>query len=196
MKANLNVILASASPRREQLLREMGLLFRVIRPNGVVEETAGAAPDVLVMQNAQRKARAVAGQHRESVVIGADTEVVLDGVVFGKPRDLNEAETMLAKLAGRRHDVLTGVCVIHRVFNTEITFAERSGVWMRAVTREQIRDYFTKVNPLDKAGAYGAQEHGDLIIERIEGSFRNVMGLPVERLQATFEKLGILGALD
>jgi septum formation protein len=196
LKANLNVILASASPRREQLLREMGLLFRVIRPNGVVEVTAGVAPDVLVMQNAQRKARAVAGQHRESVVIGADTEVVLDGVVFGKPRDLNEAETMLAKLAGRRHDVLTGVCVIHRVFNTEITFAERSGVWMRAVTREQIRDYFTKVNPLDKAGAYGAQEHGDLIIERIEGSFCNVMGLPVERLQATFEKLGILGALD
>ena len=174
----------------------MGLLFRVIRPNGVVEVTAGVAPDVLVMQNAQRKARAVAGQHRESVVIGADTEVVLDGVVFGKPRDLNEAETMLAKLAGRRHDVLTGVCVIHRALDTEITFAERSGVWMRAVTREQIRDYFTKVNPLDKAGAYGAQEHGDLIIERIEGSFRNVMGLPVERLQATFEKLGILGALD
>ena len=98
---------------------------------------------------------------------------------------------MLSKVAGRRHDVLTGVCIIHRALDTEITFTERSGVWMRALTREQIRDYITKVNPLDKAGAYGAQEHGDLIIERIEGSFSNVMGLPVERLQATFEKLGI-----
>jgi septum formation protein len=186
------IILASASPRREQLLREMGLRFTVIRPDGVEEATHGAAPDVLVMQNAQRKARAIAGRHREALVIGADTEVVLDGVVFGKPRDLDDAEAMLAKLAGRRHDVLTGVCVIHRTFDTEITFAERTGVWMRPVTRAQIRDYFTKVTPLDKAGAYGAQEHGDLIIERLEGSFSNVMGLPVERLQATLEKLGLV----
>jgi len=165
----------------------------------------------LVMQNAQRKARAVCGHHRESIVIGADTEVVLDGVIFGKPRDLNEAEAMLTKLTGRRHDVFTGVCVIHRVLDTEITFAERTGVWMRAVTREQIRDYFTKMNPRDNgggnsdhsekwqkthgylswAGAYAVQ-HGD-IVERIEGSYSNVMGLPVERLGATLEKLGILG---
>jgi septum formation protein len=178
------------------LLREMGLHFCVVRPDGVEEATHGAAPDVLVMQNAQRKARAVAGHHREAIVIGADTEVVFDGIVFGKPRDLKEAEVMLSKLAGHRHDVFTGVCVIHRVFDTEITFAEHSSVWMRAVTREQIRDYFTKVNPLDKAGAYGAQEHGDLIIERIEGSFNNVMGLPVERLRATFEKLGVLSVAD
>ncbi len=190
------IILASASPRREQLLREMGLRFRVVRPEGVEEATRGAAPEVLVMQNAQRKARAVAGRFREAVVIGADTEVALDGVVFGKPRDLAGAEAMLSKLAGRRHEVLTGVCVIHRAFDTEIAFAERSGVWMKPLTRQQIRDYFTKVNPLDKAGGYGAQEYGDLIIERIEGSFSNVMGLPVERLRATFEKLGILSATD
>ncbi len=190
------IILASASPRREQLLREMGLRFRVVRPEGVEEATRGAAPEALVMRNAQRKARAVAGRFREAVVIGADTEVALEGVVFGKPRDLADAEAMLSKLAGRRHEVLTGVCVIHRALDTEITFAERSGVWVKPLTREQIRHYFTKVNPLDKAGAYGAQEHGDLIIERIEGSFSNVMGLPVERLRATFEKLGILGASD
>jgi septum formation protein len=188
------IILASASPRREQLLREMGLRFTVIRPDGVEEATHGAAPDVLVMRNAQGKARAVAGRHREALVIGADTEVVLDGVVFGKPRDLNDAEAMLSKLAGRRHDVFTGVCVIHRVFDTEITFAERTEVWMPPATRGQIREYFKKVDPLDKAGGYAAQEHGDLIIERIEGSFTNVMGLPVERLQATLEKLGILGS--
>jgi septum formation protein len=190
------IILASASPRREQLLREMGLHFRVIRPDGVEEATGGVAAHVLVMNNAHRKARAVAGRHREAIVIGADTEVVLDGVVFGKPRDLNDAAAMLSKLGGRRHEVLTGVCVIHRALETEITFAERSGVWMRALTPVQIREYFTKVNPLDKAGAYGAQEYGELIIERIEGSFSNVMGLPVERLRATFEKLGMLGVVD
>lgn len=190
------IILASASPRREQLLREMRLRFRVVRPEGVEEATRGAAPDVLVMQNARRKARAVAGRFPDALVIGADTEVVLDGVVFGKPRDLADAEAMLGKLAGRRHDVWTGVCVIHRALDTEIAFAERTGVWMRPLTREQIRDYFTKVNPLDKAGAYGAQEHGERILERVEGSFSNVMGLPVERLRATLEKLGVLSAAD
>ncbi|MEI8063896.1 MAG: Maf family protein [Verrucomicrobiota bacterium] len=181
------IILASASPRRELLLREMGLRFRIVLPTGVEEATGGAVPDVLAMQNAQRKARAIAGRHGEALVIGADTIVVLAGMVFGKPRDLAEAETMLGQLAGRRHDVLTGVCVVDRT--REITFAERTGVWMRPLSREQIRDYFTKVNPLDKAGAYGAQEFGELILERVEGSFSNVMGLPVERLRTTLEEL-------
>jgi len=181
------IILASASPRRELLLREMGLHFRVVLPTGVDELTGGLAPDVLAMHNAQRKARAVAGHHRDAVVIGADTIVVLDDVVFGKPRDLPAAEVMIGQLAGRRHDVFTGVCIIDR--QREITFAERTGVCMRALNTEQIRDYFTKVNPLDKAGAYGAQEFGELILERVEGSFRNVMGLPVERLSAALEQL-------
>lgn len=185
------IILASTSPRRELLLREMGLRFTVIQPTGVEEATSGYAPDVLVMRNAQHKARAIAGRHRNALVIGADTEVVLDGVVFGKPRDLVDAEKMLGKLAGRRHDVLTGVCLVHRELDTEITFAERTGVSMRPLTTAQIRHYFTKVNPLDKAGAYGAQEFGELIIDRVDGSFSNVMGLPVERLRATLEKLGL-----
>jgi len=184
------IILASASPRRELLLREMGLRFGVVLPTGAEEATGGAAPDVLAIQNAQRKARAVAGHHSEALVIGADTIVVLDGVIFGKPRDLADAETMLGKLAGRRHDVFTGVCITCHQLKTEITFAERTGVWMRALNREQIRDYFTKVNPLDKAGAYGAQEFGELILERVEGSFSNVMGLPVERLRTALEKIG------
>jgi len=186
------IILASASPRRELLLREMGLQFTVVRPGGVTEATSGFAPDVLVMRNAQDKARAVAELHPEALVIGADTEVVLDGAVFGKPADMRAAEMMLAKLAGRRHDVFTGVCIIHIPMELELTFAERTSVTMRPLTPLQIRDYFTKVNPLDKAGAYGAQEFGELIIERTEGSFSNVMGLPVERLRATFEKLGLM----
>jgi len=184
------IILASASPRRELLLREMGLRFRVLAPDGVEELATGATPEVLSLQNAQLKARAVAGHHPESLVIGADTIVVLDGNVYGKPRDLADAGRMLAELAGRQHTVITGVCLIRRSTGTELTFAEHTKVWMRALDAGQIADYHKKVNPLDKAGAYGAQEFGASIIERIEGSFANVMGLPVERLQGALERLG------
>jgi len=188
------IILASASPRRKQLLREMGLHFTVVLPGEVEESLSGAAPDVLAMRNAQRKTRAVDGRYRDALVIGADTIVVLDGEVFGKPRDLDEAVTMLERLAGRQHEVITAVCLARRAFGTEITFADRSRVWMKPLTRTQIEQYFQRVNPLDKAGAYAAQEHGETIIDRIEGSFHNVMGLPTERLRATLGKLGMLGA--
>lgn len=187
------IILASASPRREQLLREMRLPFRVVRPDGVEEVSAGAAPEVLAMQNAQLKARAVAGRHPDSIVIGADTIVVLDGKIFGKPSNPNEAMKMLEQLVGRQHQVMTAVCLIHRSLDMEITFADTTRVWMRALTREQIGEYFSKINPLDKAGAYAAQKHGNTIIERVEGSYSNVVGLPTERLRATLEKLGMIG---
>ena len=186
-------ILASASPRREQLLREMGLRFTVVVPTGVEEASGGAAPDVVALQNAQRKARAVAGSHSAAMVLGADTIVVLGKEIFGKPRSMEEATAMLAQLAGHQHVVITGVCLIHRALDTELTFCESTRVWMQALTREQIREYFTKMNPLDKAGAYAAQEHGETIIERIEGSFSNVMGLPMERLRATLERIGVIG---
>jgi septum formation protein len=185
------IILASASPRREQLLHEMGLRFMVVRPEGVEEEIAGAAPDVLAIHNAQRKARAVAGRHPDAMVIGADTIVVLDGKVFGKPRDLADALRTLEQLAGHPHEVITGVCLLYRALDTELTFADTTRVWMRSLTRAQIGDYLNKINPLDKAGAYAIQEHGEGIVERIEGSYSNVMGLPTERLRATFERIGM-----
>lgn len=183
------MILASASPRRELLLREMGLAFTVIRPDGVEELESGLAPEALASHNAQRKARAVAGRRREALVLGADTIVVLDGVVHGKPRDMAEARRMLGRLAGRAHEVFTGVCLVHASRGLEISFCERTLVWMKPFTAGEIAAYFLKVNPLDKAGAYAAQEHGDTIIERIEGSFTNVMGLPVERLRAALVPL-------
>jgi septum formation protein len=181
-------ILASASPRREQLLREMGLRFTIVRPDGVDETDTGSAPDVVALHNAQLKARAVAGRHPDAIVLGADTIVVLDGKIYGKPSDLPAAAVMLGKLAGRRHEVITGVCLIHK---TEISFTDKSGVCMKPLTPAQIVAYHARMNPLDKAGAYAAQEFGESIIERIEGSFSNVMGLPVERLRATLEKFGV-----
>ncbi len=183
------IILASGSPRREQLLREMGLRFIVVRPDNVEEALTGAAPEVLASQNAQRKARAVAKQHPTALVIGADTVVALGGKLFGKPRDKTDAVAMLTELAGRQHDVFTGVCVTHRVRNVEATFCDCTKVWMKPLTRDEICAYYGKIDPLDKAGAYAAQEHGDTIIERIDGSFSNVMGLPVERLRVVLEKL-------
>jgi septum formation protein len=185
------IILASASPRRELLLREMGLTFSVVAPTDVEEAAGGAAPDVVALHNAQRKARAVAGRQPLAWVIGADTIVVLDGEIFGKPRDRAEAAVMLGRLAGRPHTVITGVCLVRRCSQSEISFTEMTRVWMRALTPAQIAAYHDRVNPLDKAGAYGAQEFGASIIERIEGSFPNVMGLPVERLRATLDLLSL-----
>ncbi|HUJ10390.1 MAG TPA: Maf family protein [Verrucomicrobiae bacterium] len=185
------IILASASPRREQLLREMGLRFLVVQPPNVQEFHAGAAADVLAMQNAQRKARAVTGSYPDKMIIGADTVVVLDGTIFGKPRDRDEAAQMLKRLVGRQHQVITGVCLLHHPLDTELTFADTTRVWMHALTTPQIQDYLSKINPLDKAGAYAIQEHGAGIVERIEGSYANVMGLPVERLRTMLERFGV-----
>jgi septum formation protein len=186
------IILASASPRREQLLREMGLRFLVVRPDDIEELSGGAAPDTVAMQNAQRKARAIAGRHPDALVIGADTVVVLDRKIFGKPREHAEARHMLGQLAGQRHEVITGVCLIHRALDTELLFADTTRVWMRPLSSTDVSNYLAKVNPLDKAGAYAIQEHGEGIIERIDGSYSNVVGLPVERLRATLERLGML----
>ena len=170
----------------------MGLRFKVVQPVGVEEVNAGAAPDVLAIQNAQHKARAVAGRHPDEMVIGADTVVVLDGTIFGKPDDHTEAVRMLEQLAGHQHEVITGVCLLHRWLDTELTFADTTRVWMRPLTKAQIQDYLSKVNPLDKAGAYAIQEHGAGIVEHIEGSYDNVMGLPTERLRATFQRIGMV----
>ena len=186
------IILASASPRRERLLREMGLRFVVVRPDDTEELSGGAAADVVAMHNAQLKARAVAGRHPGSVVIGADTIVVLAGQIFGKPRDRGEARRMLGQLAGQRHEVITGVCLLHRSLDTELVFADTTRVWMRLLSPAQIADYLASINPLDKAGAYAIQEHGEGIVERIDGSYSNVVGLPVERLRATLERLGMV----
>ena len=186
------IILASQSPRRSQLLREWGLPCQVVPPVDVPEELTGAAPHVLAMNNARAKARAVAAGQANAVVIGADTIVVLGEVIFGKPDDRADAARMLRQLVGRAHAVMTGVCVVHRALETEIVFHERTRVWMHPLDEAGIQRYLTAIDPLDKAGAYAIQEQGDLIVDRIEGSYSNVMGLPMERLKGTLEKLGIV----
>ena len=172
------LILASASPRRRDLLASAGFDFRVVVAD--VEEIDDPAIDAatLVRVNALLKARAVAAKHPDALVLGADTTVVLDGKIYGKPADMAEARTMLQALAGRTHEVLTGVALI--CGGREHVFHETSRVTFRNDIDSDT--YFSHVNPLDKAGAYAAQEHAEEIIERIEGDRNNVIGLPVARV--------------
>ena len=178
------LILASASPRRAELLRQLQLEFQII-PSDAEEILDGQlSPLEICKLNAHRKARAVAKKIRNALVLGADTLVFLDDEIMGKPRDLADARRMLARLQGRTHQVVTGVSLIHLCGHRECLFAVSTDVTFRPLTDTQIGDYLSKMNPLDKAGAYAIQEHGDMIVSEISGSFSNVVGLPVERLKA------------
>ncbi len=177
-------VLASSSPRRAELLHQLGWRFRVVpshAPEVVYEEMTAVE---LARINAYRKARWVAKKHPDSLVLGADTLVYMDSVLFGKPATLEEAYSMLEQLQGRTHQVVTGVCLMHLRDRRERVFTEITTVKFRPLDSVGIQRYLVQVNPLDKAGAYAIQEHGDLIIEGIQGSFSNVIGLPLERLQA------------
>jgi septum formation protein len=176
------LILASASPRRAQLLRQLELDFRIL-PTAVPEaESEFLSPRELCQLNAYRKTRCVAKQHPDALVLGADTVVCLGHRVFGKPPDLAAARSTLAQLQGKIHIVITGVCLLHLRRHRQRLFSVSTRVTFRAMKAAQIERYLHKVNPLDKAGAYAIQEHGDLLVKTIKGSFSNVVGLPLERL--------------
>ena len=178
------LILASASPRRRALLREHGYTFS-IEPADVAESAPGhLTPGEIVLGNARAKALAVARKHPEALVLGVDTEVVFEGEVFGKPADMDSAFAMVKRLTGRAHEVHTGVWLRHAATRWERGFVEISRVHFRRLTDAQIRAYHARVGPLDKAGAYAAQDDGGELIERVEGSFTNVIGLPMEALAA------------
>ncbi len=178
------VILASASPRRASLLREAGPDFASMQiMTSHVEE--GVDP----LENARLKAEAVAAENPRAIVIGADTVIRFGNETIGKPADLEDAKAILAKLSGRTHDVVTGVCVRCVENDMLVRFEEATHVTFRTLTPEMIDKYMKAVNVLDKAGAYAIQEHGDDIIEGIDGSLTNVIGLPVERLKETVHYL-------
>jgi septum formation protein len=177
------LILASASPRRAELLRQLKLKFQVVPSDAAEILDEQLSPLELCQINAHRKARAVAKKHPDSLVLGADTLVFLGGEIMGKPASLTDAERMLTHLQGRTHQVVTGISLIHLRAYWERIFAVSTDVLFQPLDAGQIRDYLTKVNPLDKAGAYAIQEHGDMIISEISGSYSNVVGLPLEQLR-------------
>ena len=180
------VVLASASPRRRDLLESAG--FEVlVRPSSVEEFSEGLAPRALVLANAEMKAMEVAASTSGDLVLGADTIVVLDGEILGKPRDLAHAAEMLRRLSGRTHEVLTGVCMLRGGTVARCSFVESTCVAFRFLEEAMIGAYLQEINPLDKAGSYAAQEDRGRLIERIEGSMENVIGLPVARVIEAME---------
>lgn len=178
------VILASASPRRRELLEQAGILFEVMTANEP-EIMTRTLPEEAVTELALSKARAVAKEmNREAVIIGADTVVVRDGQILGKPGDEKEAAEILRSLQGRTHQVYTGVALIVKDWGKERvkTFWEKTEVTMYPATEEEIREYIATGEPMDKAGAYGIQGRAAVFVREIRGDYNNVVGLPVGRL--------------
>ena len=175
------IVLASGSPRRRDLLARAGLEFEVVVSPAEEIHDPSLPAERLCEGNATLKAAAVACMYPHATVIGADTLVFIDDQVLGKPADLTEARTMLRCLSGRSHTVCTGVCVI-LPGGVVRAFHELSEVVFHDLDDAAIDAYFQLVDPLDKAGAYGIQEHGERVVTEIRGSFENVMGLPVARL--------------
>ncbi len=178
------LILASASPRRAELLGQLKLEFEVVPGDATEVFDDQLSPLELCQLHAHRKARADAKQTPDPLVLGAHTLVFLGREIFGKPRNLADARRMLTQLQGRTHQVVTGVSLINLRAHRERLFAVSTDVKFLPLTAEQIADYLGRMNPLDKAGAYAIQEHGEMIVSEIAGSYSNVVGLPVEQLQA------------
>ena len=188
------IILASASPRRRELLGGMGVRFEVVTAE-VCEHDAESAPHLapveLARENARQKAEAVAARQSGRWVLGADTVVDLEKVVLGKPASLDEARKFLVMLSGQTHEVVTGCALVAPDGGVEI-FHDISRVTFLVLSDATIERYLAEVNVLDKAGGYALQELGEWIIERVEGSRANVIGLPTELLERVFKKHRLL----
>jgi len=188
------LILASGSPRRRELLAEMGVAFEVVTAK--VEEVADAAfggPRGVALHNAQIKAEAVYKIRPGRWILGADTVVALAGKMFAKPASLEEARDFLRALSGHTHEVITGCALVGPIAQGKPElFSARSRVTFRFLTEVTISQYLEKVHVLDKAGGYAIQEHGELIIERIEGSRTNIIGLPIDEVRRVLQRRGLL----
>jgi len=187
----MKLILASASERRAQILHDAGISF--VQLSSAIDETPypGESPHNLVQRLATAKAELVAARALgPAIVIGADTEVTLDGHIFGKPKSSDDARHMLEKLSGRTHAVITGVTLIRLPDAERLTFAETTLVHFAPLSAEEISRYLATGEPHDKAGAYGIQGRAGRYIPRIEGCYFNVVGLPLARMQHALTELG------
>jgi MAF protein len=185
------LVLASASPRRRQLFSLLGMPFIATAADVDEEIEGGESPQEMVCRLSLAKAKAVALSYPENLIVAADTIVVLDGDVLGKPADEAEAVAMLRRLRGRKHTVLSGVTVYHRASGRAITELTESAVWMRAYTDEETGRYAASGDPLDKAGAYAIQHPNFSPVERIGGCYASVMGLPLCHLTRALAQLGL-----
>jgi septum formation protein len=183
-----HLILASSSPRRKELLENLHLTFEISSSNADESFNPGTPPDVIVMDLAERKAKDVAKRYPDSFVIGADTVVVIDDQVLGKPSDEQEAREMLRLLSGTTHSVFTGVAIVNA--NQAVRFFEKTDVTFWELTPSEIEAYIKSGEPFDKAGGYGIQGFGSILVRKISGDYFNVVGLPVSKTIRELKKAG------
>jgi len=189
--SNIPIILASGSPRRQELLRSIGISFAT-KPSNVEEvvEWAEGDFDDYVQKLAAKKAAAVSEENPDAVIIAADTIVVFEDEVYPKPSSKEQAETFLRKFSGQTHSVFTGVCIFRK--RLSIVFSVETKVLFKELDDQLIRAYVDSGDPMDKAGGYGIQTAGALLVEKIEGDYLNVVGLPLSKLVETLRKEGII----
>lgn len=190
--ADSRLILASASPRRRELLATLGLPFEVVVAQVTEHEDPATDPRTMVAHNAALKADWVAERHPDAWVLGADTTVFIDHHALNKPADRVEARAMLRRLSGRTHTVFTGLALRHRSRGVALDRGVASEVTMRALDDAIIERYLSLVHTLDKAGGYGIQDHGELIVAGQTGSFTNIVGLPLDETKHILTEVGLL----
>ncbi|MBI3398473.1 MAG: septum formation protein Maf [Deltaproteobacteria bacterium] len=192
MRNKNRITLASSSPRRKALLTEAGLSFG-IRPADIDEDIRkGESPLEHTLRLSEKKAKVAAKKVKDGWVIGADTIVFIDNLILGKPSDAKEARKMLNLLSNRYHKVVTAFCIFNAATGETIKRAVESSVKIKKLTPQEIEDYIKTGEPFDKAGAYAAQGIGNFMIEKIEGSHTNVVGLPMEELKQALKDVGVL----
>ncbi|MGF7186159.1 septum formation protein [Desulfitispora alkaliphila] len=186
----MKIILASQSERRQDILTNLGVKFQV-KPAHICENIEGVSPMETASQLALKKARAVADKEEDGIVIGADTVVLLGDTVLGKPNDISDAKKMLTSLSGNEHLVITGFACIDVKRGIEIVDKEVTTVFFRKLSETIIDRYVATREPMDKAGAYGIQGKGSLLVEKINGCYFNVVGLPISSLAQALQKLDL-----
>ena len=180
---NTRIVLASASPRRREILEQVGLPFVVVPSCAEENVTGEISPSLLVQSLSLLKAADVAkSQSENALVIGADTIVVLGGEILTKPKDAVDAKAMLGRLSGQCHSVLTGLTVMRCSDGKSVSVTEETKVYFKTLSEKEIDSYVSTKEPLDKAGSYGIQGLGGLFVEKIDGDYYNVVGLPLSRL--------------
>jgi len=188
----MQILLASTSPRRRELLRLLGLTFHIVPPTCEEMLSTHLPPIEQTQQLARDKARSVSNQHPQDLVVGSDTVIEIEGRLLGKPVNMQEAETMLRYLRGRCHQVHTGVAVIHQARKVSIDFVETAQVWIKPFNEKTLKSYLATEESLGKAGAYSIQGKGAQLIEKIEGDYPTIVGLPLWRTAKVLEQHGVV----
>jgi septum formation protein len=185
------IILASTSPRRKELFAKLRLLFTVEAPDYEEDMTLKIPPLKLAKVLSSGKAMSVAKNHKTGIVVGADTFVVLNNKLLGKPKSVMDAKKMLTSLSGKRVDILTGLTIIDIARHKKVSLTDVTKVYIKKLSSSEINNYVASGEPMDKAGAFAIQELGAVLIKRIEGDFMGSLGLPLFTLAKELKKLGV-----